>query len=42
MGVTVTLVGDVPAVRSAMEAGLGRYPDDLGVIGELHIEAIAA
>jgi hypothetical protein len=41
MGVTVTLVGDVPAVRSAMEAGLGRYPDDLGVIGDLHIEAIA-
>ena len=24
-----------------MEAGLGRYPDDLGVIGELHIEVRA-
>lgn len=37
MGVDVELVGDVPAVQAALEAGLGRYPDDLGVAGSLHI-----
>jgi hypothetical protein len=37
LGVDVRLVGDVPAVQEALEAGLGRYPDDLGVVGSLQI-----
>ena len=37
MGVHVELAGEVPAVRAAFEAGLGRYPDDLGVAGALRV-----
>jgi hypothetical protein len=37
MGVHVELVGQVSAVQAAFEAGLGRYPDDLGVEGSLRV-----
>jgi hypothetical protein len=38
MGVNVELVGPVPEVQAALEAGLARYPDDLGVEGSLRID----
>jgi hypothetical protein len=38
MGSRLVLVGEVPAITAAVEAGLGRYPSDLGVGGALQIE----
>jgi hypothetical protein len=38
MGSLLALVGEVPAITAAVEAGLGRYPSDLGVGGALQIE----